>query len=236
MAERMTIPVADGSFDAYVARPAGGGTDAGPWPAVVVIQEIFGVNAVMREIADGLAGQGFLAVCPDLFWRIEPGIDITDQTDAEMKRAFELFGAFDVEAGMADIAATIDAVRERPDCTGKVGAVGFCLGGLLAYLTATRTDADASVSYYGVGIQDRLPEADKITRPLMLHIAERDKFVPPEAQALIRQSLKDHPQLTLHTYAGQDHAFARMGGEHYDAGAAQTAGERSLAFLREHLA
>jgi carboxymethylenebutenolidase len=232
MAERMIITVADGSFEAYVARPAG----SGPWPAVVVIQEIFGVNAVMREISDGLAGQGFLAVCPDLFWRIEPGIDITDQTEAEMKRAFELFGAFDVDAGMGDIAATIDAVRARPDCAGKVGAVGFCLGGLLAYLSATRTDADASVSYYGVGIQDRLAEAQALTRPLMLHIASDDKFVPPEAQDLVRSTLAGHPQITIHTYAGQNHAFARMGGEHWDAGAAQAAGERSLAFLREHLA
>ncbi|WP_395672988.1 dienelactone hydrolase family protein [Phenylobacterium sp.] len=232
MAERMNITVGDGSFEAYVAKPAGDG----PWPAVVVIQEIFGVNQVMREITDGLAGQGFLAVCPDLFWRIEPGIDITDQTEGEMKRAFELFGAFDVEAGMADIAATIDAVRSRPDCAGKVGAVGFCLGGLLAYLTATRTNADASVSYYGVGIQDRLEEAKAVTRPLMLHIASEDKFVPPEAQDRIRKTLADHPQITIHTYEGQNHAFARMGGEHWDAEAARTAGERSLAFLRQHLA
>jgi carboxymethylenebutenolidase len=231
MGERMTITTADGSFDAYVAKPAGA-----PAAAVVVIQEIFGVNQVMRDITDGLAGQGYLAVCPDLFWRIEPGIDITDQSEAEWKRAFELFNTFDVDAGVQDIQATIDAVRQRPDCNGKVGAVGFCLGGLLAFLTATRTDVDASVSYYGVGIENRTAEADKLTRPVLLHIAEEDQFVPKEAQAAIQQALGRHPLVTLHTYPGRDHAFARMGGAHYDEADARTAGERSLAFFEQNLA
>ncbi len=231
MGERVTITTDDGAFSAYVARPS-----AAKAPAVVILQEIFGVNKVMRDIADGLAGQGFLAICPDLFWRIEPGIDITDQSKAEWEKAFSLFQAFDVDAGMDDIAATITHIRADPGCNGKVGAVGFCLGGLLAFLTAARTDAEASVSYYGVGIQDRLPEAEKIARPVMLHIAEADKFVPPQAQALILQGLKDHPCVTIHTYPGRDHAFARPGGEHYDPEAAGQAGARSLAFFREHLA
>lgn len=230
MGERITITTEDGSFEAYVARP-----DRSPAPAVVVIQEIFGVNQVMRDITDGLAGQGYLAVCPDLFWRIEPGIDITDQSEAEWKRAFELFNGFDVDAGIRDIAATIAEVRKRPDCTGKVGAVGFCLGGLLAFLTAARTDADASVAYYGVGIENRTAEADKINRPLMLHIAEEDQFVPKEAQAVIKQALANHPQVQIHTYPGRDHAFARMGGAHYHEGDARTAGERSLAFFKANL-
>src|SRR5262245_56939152 len=132
----------------------------------------------MREITDGLAGQGYLAICPDLFCRIEPGIDITDKTDAEWKRAFELFNAFDVDAGVGDIQATIDAIRGDAGCNGNVGAVGFCLGGLLAFLTACRTDVDASASYYGVGIENRLAEAEKLAEPLLLHIAEEDQFVP----------------------------------------------------------
>src|ERR1700744_2738727 len=122
--ERITVSTPDGQFSAYVARPA-----APSAPAVVVIQEIFGVNAVMRGVCDDLAAKGYLAVCPDLFWRIEPGIDITDHSDAEWKRAFELFNAFDIDAGVADIAATIDLIRGDPACNGKVGAVGFCLGG-----------------------------------------------------------------------------------------------------------
>lgn len=231
MSETLTITTPDGDFSAYVARPKGESA-----PAIVVIQEIFGVNKVMRDIADGLAAQGYVAIVPDLFWRIEPGIDITDQSEAEWKRAFELFNAFDVDAGVGDIAATITKARELPGVNGKVGAVGYCLGGLLAFLTATRTDVDASVSYYGVGIEKHVNEAEKLTHPLLMHIAEKDQFVPPEAQQLILSALKDHPQIELHTYADRDHAFAREGGAHYDAADAAKANGRSLTFFQKALA
>ena len=231
MGETTTIKTDDGQFAAYVARP--GNPKA---PAIVVIQEIFGVNAVMRGVCDELAAAGFLAVCPDLFWRIEPGIDITDQSEAEWKKAFELYNAFDIDAGVKDIAATIDHVRALPEVNGKVGAVGFCLGGLLAYLTATRTDADASVAYYGVGIEKHLVESEKQAHPLLMHIAEEDQFVPKEAQALILAQLKNHPQVEIFTYPGRDHAFARQGGEHYDAADAKLASGRTLAFFQQHLA
>jgi carboxymethylenebutenolidase len=229
--ERWTIKTADGEFGAYVAKPEG----KGPWPGLIVIQEIFGVNQVMRDIADGWAAEGYLAVCPDLFWRIEPGIDITDQTDAEMKRAFELFGLFNADKGISDISATLAHVRAQDEVTGKVGAVGFCLGGLLAYLTATRTDSDASVSYYGVGIQNHLGEATKLTNPLLLHIAGEDGFVPKEAQAEIVAALGDNPKISIHTYPGRDHAFARPGGANYDAADANLAHDRSAAFLAKAL-
>ncbi|MBS0411941.1 MAG: dienelactone hydrolase family protein [Proteobacteria bacterium] len=235
MGETIAIRTPDGDFDAYVARPPGQGTTATDAPAIVVIQEIFGVNAVMRGITDDLARQGFVAICPDLFWRIEPGIDITDQSEAEWKRAFELFNAFDVDAGVKDISAVIGNARHLAGTNGKVGAVGFCLGGLLAYLTATRTDADACVSYYGVGIENRLAEADKLAAPLMLHIAEEDQFVPKAAQEMIVAALKNHPQITIHTYPGRDHAFARKGGEHYDAADAAKANDRTLDFFRKAL-
>ncbi|KQW69131.1 carboxymethylenebutenolidase [Phenylobacterium sp. Root77] len=231
MGETTTIKTEDGQFAAYVARPSNPKA-----PAIVVIQEIFGVNAVMRSVCDELAAAGFLAVCPDLFWRIEPGVDITDQSEAEWKKAFELYNAFDVEAGVKDIAATIDHFRGLPEVNGKVGAVGFCLGGLLAYLTAARTDADASVAYYGVGIEKHLVESEKQAHPLLMHIAEEDQFVPKEAQALILAQLKNHPQVEIHTYPGRDHAFARQGGEHYDAADAKLAGGRTLAFFTQHLA
>ena len=230
MSETLTINTPDGAFSAYVARPS-----AAEAPAVVVIQEIFGVNKVMRDICDGLADQGFVAVCPDLFWRIEPGIDITDQSEAEWKRAFELYNAFDVEAGVNDIAATIVATRALPGVNGKVGAVGYCLGGLLAFLTAARTDSDATIAYYGVGIEKHVGEADKLARPLMLHIAEEDQFVPKEAQKVILGALKDHPQIQAFTYPGRDHAFARVGGEHYDATDAGKANGRSLTFFKSNL-
>ena len=231
MSETLTITTPDGDFSAYVARPK-----AENAPAIVVIQEIFGVNKVMRDIADGLAAQGYVAIVPDLFWRIEPGIDITDQSEAEWKRAFELFNAFDVDAGVNDIAATITKARQLPGVNGKVGAVGYCLGGLLAFLTATRTDVDASVSYYGVGIEKHVAEAEKLTHPLLMHIAEKDQFVPPEARQLILSALKDHPQIELHTYADRDHAFAREGGAHYDAADAAKANGRSLTFFQKALA
>lgn len=230
MSETLTITTPDGDFSAYVARP-----EADKAPAILVIQEIFGVNKVMRDICDGLAAQGYVAVCPDLFWRIEPGIDITDQSEAEWKRAFELFNAFDVDTGVNDIAATIAAIRAMPGVQGKVGAVGYCLGGLLAFLTATRTDADAAVSYYGVGIEKHVGEAEKLNHPLLMHIAEKDQFVPPEAQQVILQALKDHPQIEIHTYPGRDHAFAREGGAHYDTGDAAKANALSLAFFKKAL-
>jgi carboxymethylenebutenolidase len=225
-----TIKVADGEFRAYVARPA-----AAKAPAVVVIQEIFGVNKVMRDITDGLAGQGYLAICPDLFWRIEPGIDITDQSKAEWDQAFHLFNTFKVDTGVQDIAAVVDHVRADPGCTGKVGAVGFCLGGLLAFLTACRTSADATVSYYGVGLDNVIGEAANVTKPIMLHIAEEDGFVPKAAQAAIIAAVKDRANVTVHTYPGRDHAFARMGGEHYNEADAMLAGGRSLDFFKAHL-
>jgi carboxymethylenebutenolidase len=230
MAETTLITNPEGQFSAYVARPT-----VSVAPAVVVIQEIFGVNAVMREITDQFAEAGFLAICPDLFWRTEPGIDISDRTEAEMKRAFELYSAFDLEAGVRDIASTIAHVRQDTGCSGKVGAVGFCLGGLLAYLTATRTDVDASVSYYGVGIDRYTAESDRINAPLLLHIAEEDQFVPKEAQALIVSALKNHPQVRIHQYAGRDHAFARLGGDHYDAEAARLAWDRTQELFKTAL-
>ena len=231
MSQRMRITTPAGSFSAYVARPA-----AAKAAAVVVIQEIFGVNAVMREVCDELASYcGYIAVCPDLFWRLEPDVDITDQSQAEWDSALGLMGRFDVDAGVEDIRATIDQVRADPACSGKVGAVGYCLGGRLAYLTATRTDCDASVGYYGVGIETYLAEAERLANPLMLHIAEEDGFVPKQAQTLIIAALKDHPQVTLHTYPGRDHAFARPGGAHFHRDDAALANERTAAFFHHHL-
>ena len=229
--QTLEIQTPDGAFSAYVAKPA-----QTPAPAVVVIQEIFGVNQVMRDICDDYAAQGYLAISPDLFWRIEPGVDITDQSEAEWKKAFELMNSFDPDQGVRDIRAVIDTIRGHADCSGKVGAVGFCLGGLLAFLTATRTDADASVSYYGVGIEQRTGEAERLANPLMMHIAEEDQFVPKAAQELILGALKNHPQVQIHTYAGRDHAFARKGGEHYHAADAKTANERTMAFFKANLA
>jgi carboxymethylenebutenolidase len=228
----ITIKGPDGAFSAYVARP-----DAtGKAPAVVVIQEIFGVNQVMRDICDAYAKEGYVAICPDLFWRQEPGIQITDRTEAEWQKAFQLYQGFDEAKGVEDLKATIAHIRGDGGTTGKVGSVGYCLGGKLAYLTATRTDIDAAVGYYGVGIENALDEASNISRPLMLHIAKDDGFCPKEAQAKIHEALDGHANVTIHDYLGCDHAFARMGGEHYDAEAAGKANQRAADFFQSHLA
>lgn len=216
-----------GSFNAYVAAPKDRSA-----PAIVVIQEIFGVNQVMRDITDGLAEEGYWAVCPDLFWRIEPGIDITDKTDAEWDKAFALMKAFNVDTGVEDIAATIAAVRGWG--AKKIGAVGFCLGGLLSFLSACRTDADASACYYGVGIDTHLGEASKAKNPVLLHIAEEDGFVNKESQAKVKAALKP-PTFTIFSYPGRDHAFAREGGKHYHAGDAKAANTRTLDFFARTL-
>ncbi len=226
----ITIDGPDGSFMGYLSAPA-----SGKGPGVVVIQEIFGVNKPMRLICDGLAAEGFVALCPDLFWRIEPGIQLTDKTEEEWKQAFDLFGKFDPDAGVKDIGTTITHLRGVDGVNGKVGSIGYCLGGLLAYLTAARTDCDASVGYYGVGIQDRLDEQSNISRPLLLHVAEKDEFVPPEAQTKVKDGLAANTNVTIHSYAGLDHAFARPGGQHYDETGANLANQRTDEFLHAHL-
>jgi len=228
----VTVKAADGgSFQAYHAAPAGGG-DA---PGIVLIQEIFGVNKVMRDQADAYAAEGYHVLCPDIFWRIEPGIDITDQSQAEWDKAFELFNAFDVDKGVEDLKATLAHLRGMDGCTGKVGTVGYCLGGKLAYLMATRSDADCNVSYYGVGLDELLDESSNISKPYLSHIASEDGFVPKEAQEKIKAGLSGNPLVTLHVYEGQDHAFARQGGAHYDAAAAKLANGRTTEFFKANL-
>jgi carboxymethylenebutenolidase len=226
----ITITSADGAFGAYLAAPS-----SGRGAGIVVIQEIFGINQVMRDLVDGFAAHGYFALAPDLFWRLEHGVQLTDRTDAEWQRAFDLMGRFDPDRGVADIQTAIGRLRAEPGCTGKVGAVGYCLGGLLAFLTAARTSVDASVGYYGVNIQERLAESGNIRRPLMLHIAGKDQYVPPEAQKRIQDDLRGNPMATIHVYPEMDHAFARVGGGHYDKACADLANGRTSTFFRQHL-
>ena len=230
MAE-VTIRAADGgSFSAYLATPK-----SGKGPGIVLIQEIFGVNKVMRDLADGFAAQGYTVMCPDLFWRQEPGVQITDKTEAEWKKAFSLMQGFNTAKGVDDLKATLATLRKHQACTGKVGSIGYCLGGKLAFLMATRSDSDANVGYYGVGLQDSLGEAKNIKKPLLLHIAEKDQFVPPEAQKKVIEALTGNKLVIIYTYPGADHAFARIGGQHYDKKAADLANQRTAEFLKKHL-
>jgi carboxymethylenebutenolidase len=226
----ISIDTGDGAMAAYLALPKGG-----TGPAVIIIQEIFGVNDFVRTVALHYAALGYVAVAPDLFWRIQPGVELSDQNPDDWKRAFELFQKFDVDKGIADIQQTITAIRAMPDVTGKVGAVGYCLGGKLAYLTATRTDADAAVGYYGVMIDQILGEASSIKKPLILHIAGKDEYVPPPAQAKIHEGLDGLSLVTLYDYPEEDHGFARIGGAHFGADSAALANARTEAFFAEHL-
>ena len=230
MSETVSIKTPDGDFSAYMARPQGTAVSVAA-PAIVVIQEIFGVNADMRTTCDGLARQGYLALCPDLYWRQEANVELFDKTEADWAKAFALYKGFDVDAGIRDIQAVIHFARGLQGVSGKVGAMGYCLGGLLAYLTATRTDADASVAYYGVGIDARIAEAKQISRPLLVHIAEEDEFVPKTAQAVMRDGLQGNPQASVYSYAGMSHAFARHNGIHFDQRNADLANARTMAFF-----
>jgi len=230
----ISIKTAEGEFSGYLALPRGDG-DGHRAPGIVVIQEIFGVNAVMRALCDDLAARGYVALCPDLFWRQEPGIQLTDKTEAEWARAFELYKGFHEAKSVNDLIAAVDHLRVHPACSGKVGTIGYCLGGKLAYLMATRSNAACSVGYYGVGIENALGEAGAITKPLLLHIAEEDEFCSKEAQEKIKQALSRNSMVTIYSYPGVGHAFARVGGKHWNAEAAQTANERSAAFLKKNL-
>ncbi|RMB27698.1 carboxymethylenebutenolidase [Sphingomonas sp. PP-F2F-G114-C0414] len=221
----------DGEFTAYRATPAGT-----PKVAIVVIQEIFGVNAGIRRKCDTLAEAGYLAIAPDLFWRLEPGIELDPDIKPEFDRALELMGKFDQDKGIADIEASIRAVRSELGDNAKVGVVGYCLGGRLAFMTAARTDVDASVGYYGVGIDGLLGEKHAIAHPVLLHVPEEDHFVDKDAQAAMHAGLDDHPKVTIYDYAGEDHGFATEFGERRSDASAKLADERTAKFFAENLA
>ena len=220
-----------GEFDAYMALPA-----SGYGPGIVVLQEIFGVNEYMRTVCEWYASHGFVAICPDLFWRQEPGIQLTDRSEAEWQKAFSLYQGLDEAKAVEDSAAAVEFLRKHPAGTGRVGAVGFCLGGNLAWLLSVRFKPDCVVGYYGVGIEKTLNEASNPRSLLMLHIAGKDQYCPPDAQKEIHSALDANPLVTIHEYPDQDHAFGRPGGAHYDANAAELANLRTLEFFVRNLA
>ena len=218
-----------GTFACYVAMP-----EAPATAAIIVEQEIFGVNAGIRAKCDHWASLGYAAFAPDLFWRLEPGFTADPDAEGALDRGLQLMSKFDQAAGIKDIEATIHAARNAVG-GGKVGAVGYCLGGRLAFMTATRTDIDASVGYYGVGIDQLLSEALAIAHPLMLHIPTADGFVSPEAQAKMHAGLDSHEKVTLYDYEGLDHGFATTFGHRRNEEGAKLADSRTEAFFAKHL-
>lgn len=228
-----TIPTLtkDGEMPAYIARP-----DGDAKAAIIVIQEVFGVNPGIQQKCDKWASAGYLAIAPDLFWRIEDGVSLDPDVDEQLQKAFDLMGKFDQTEGVRDIEATIHFARETlGDPHAKVGCVGYCLGGRLAFMTAARTDISASVGYYGVGIDGLLDEKHAIAHPVMLHIPTADGFVDKDTQKAMHDGLDDHPKLTLHDYEGLDHGFATEHGKRRDDAAATLADNRTAAFFAEHL-
>jgi carboxymethylenebutenolidase len=220
----------EGSFTAYIATPAGDAKTA-----IIVIQEIFGINPGIRAKCDALAREGYLAVAPDLFWRMQPGVQLDPDQPDELKQAFDFVGRIKTDDALLDVAATIRAARDMVG-GGKVGVVGYCFGGKVAFLAATRTDADATVGYYGGGIDALLGEAHAIARPLMLRFAGEDSHITPDKLASIHAALDDNPRVTIHEYPGANHGFATEFGDRRNDAAAQQADARTADFFREHLA
>src|ERR1700716_307301 len=184
------IAAADGgTFKGYLTIPA-----SGSGPGILLLQEIFGVNSSMREVAEYYAEEGYVVLAPDLFWRLEPGVEL-GYSEADFNKAFGYYQRFDADQSIKDAADALKVLRARPECAAKVGALGFCLGGKLAYLTAARTDVDCAVSYYGVGIEADLGEAAQVTGPMVFHFAELDKFAPPEAREPLKPAFATRPHL-----------------------------------------
>jgi len=231
MGEYTKIKTTDGAFDAYMAKPA-----KTPAAVIVVLQEIMGVNHTIRGVADDLAAQGFIAIAPDLFWRQQPGVDLDDRKPEEWQKAFGLYQGFDLKKGVADVSATVAAAKTLPGANGKVGVVGFCLGGLLTFLSAVKNEADASVAYYGGGTDQHIAEGAKIKKPVLMHLAGADEYITAEPQRIINDGLKSNTNVEIHTYPGRNHAFTRKEGSHYHAGDSETANGRTYAFFKKHLA
>jgi len=221
------VPNAAGSdMSAYMAIPK-----SGKGAGVVVIQEIFGVTPAMQKICDFLAMRQFTAICPDLYWSHKPDT-VFDESDAENARAVR--GKMNDEAVVRDIGAAMQFLRKHPACTGPVGVVGYCWGGLLAFLTAANESPDAVVSYYGVGIDKHLDKAPMITCPTLFHYAGNDAFAGPDVAAKVKETMKGKNS-TVFEYPEAGHAFARPGGAHYHHRSADLADMRTLSFLVEWL-
>lgn len=230
MKDRISIEGRDGVFDAYIAR-----SSTLPAATVVVLQELFGVNADIRKTCDELAEQGFVAVAPDLFWRQEPGVDLSVTSEADWQHGLRLYQAYDRDAGVEDISNTLDTVAKLPECTGKIAVQGYCLGALMTFLTAVRCRVDAAVAYHGADTEKYLSEAGKLSAPLLMHLGEEDEFISKAAQAQIKAALASNANATVYSYPGQRHAFARHNGTHYNATTAALANGRTSEFLHQHL-
>jgi carboxymethylenebutenolidase len=218
-----------GTIPAYVARPAGA-----PRGAIIVIQEIFGINPGIEKKCEDWASKGYLAVAPDVFWRQKPGIELDADLPEQFQEAIGYMMKHDFDLGIQDVEATIHWIRREAGVP-KVGLVGFCMGGKIAFLAATRTDVDATVGYYAVGVDQMLGESHAIAKPLLLHVPTADGFVPPEARAKMHEGLDGNAHVTLYDYEGLDHGFAAEHGQRRDEAGAALADQRTDEFFAQHV-
>jgi carboxymethylenebutenolidase len=230
MENQIVIKSSDGAFTAYISRPT-----SLPAPAVVVLQELFGVNVDIRATCDELAAQGFIAIAPDLFWRQEPGVDLNVRSESDWQHGLRLYAAYDRDTGAKDIMETVRTAAELPESTGKVGLQGYCLGALMAFITAVRYEVAAAVAYHGADTENYLGEVAGLDAPLLMHLGEEDEFISKPAQDQIKAALAKKPNATVYSYPGQRHAFSRHNGLHYDAAAAALANRRTSEFLHQQL-
>jgi carboxymethylenebutenolidase len=219
-----------GTFSGYLATPP-----SGSGPGILVLQEIFGVSAHIRSVVDRWAEEGYVALAPDLFWRLQPGVDLGFTPD-DVKTARDLGGRFDIDQGVRDMGDAITAMKALPEFKGKVGAVGYCVGGRLAFLAAARLGVDAAVSYYGTRMDGHLDEVKSVRCPIMFHFGGKDAAVPPETRDRIRAAFSAHDDAEFYVYADAGHAFNNdRRTEAYDPFAAQLARSRSIGLFRRTL-
>ena len=230
MGEEIRITAADGgAFAGYLALPS-----RVPGPGLIVLPEVFNTNAHIRSVADGYAAEGFVALAPDVYWRQEAG-SYLPYTDEGRAKAQSLRARLDTNQFTRDLGDTIVALRARSECTGKVGVMGFCLGGKFAYLASTRLPIEAAVSYYGVQIDEHLDETDRLKCPIMMHFAESDPHVPASTVAAIQARMGGSNGVSIHIYPGTEHGFNRQGYPPYNEAAAAQARQRTIAHFHRLL-
>ncbi len=223
------IPAGKDSFQGYLALPK-----SGKGPAVIIIQEIFGVNSHIRAVADQYAQDGYVALAPDVFWRTQPRVELT-YAGADRDKGIELLQKTDAGLAVADIGACAAALRKMPEVSGKVAAIGYCFGGRLAYLAAAQKLIDVGVAYYGGGIQNQLDLAANITAPMLFHYGELDHGIPVDAVGQVQERFAGRDNTELYLYPNADHGFNCTDRATYNQHAAALAHGRTLVFLGTHL-
>lgn len=226
------ISTADGAtFNGHLALPA-----SGHGAGVLLIQEIFGVNAYIRDVASRLAGLGYVTLAPDLFWRIQPGVDIDSSDPANIEPAIGIAGQWDPELGLGDLGAALQHLHDLDEVTGAVAVVGFCFGGTQAFRIAKELEPACAVGYYGSGIADMLDDLHDITCPTMLHFGGQDDFIPNEQVDAVKAAAADNHHLVIHVHEGAGHAFDNHLAPHFSQPeAAAAAWTETASFLYMHL-